>query len=91
MRRYLSLISLVLLVMFIVLGFIFPQVLNPLPDSWDIVLIIILLLGSFFTALFSMKGPLKVITLVASSVGILGLGVVIIFSIAMMIFGNFGS
>ena len=91
MRRYLSLISLILLIMFIFLGFVFPQVLNPLPESWDIVLVIILLLGSFITALFSMKGRLKVITLVVSSIGILGLGVVIIFGIAMMIFGNFGS
>ncbi|RPJ94129.1 histidine kinase [Rummeliibacillus sp. TYF005] len=91
MRRYLSLISLILLVMFIVLGFIFPQVLNPLPDSWDIVLVIILLFGSFFAALFSKKGLLKVITLVVSSIGILGLVVIIIYSIAMMIFGSFGS
>lgn len=91
MRRYLSLISLILLVMFIVLGFIFPQVLYPLPDSWDIVLVIILLFGSFFAALFSKKGLLKVITLVVSSIGILGLVVIIIYSIAMMIFGSFGS
>jgi hypothetical protein len=75
--------------MFIVLGFIVPQVLTPLPESWDIVLIIILLLGSFLTALFSVKGRLKVITLVVSSIGMLGLGVVIIFSIGIMVFGNF--
>ncbi|MDM5292993.1 histidine kinase [Peribacillus simplex] len=91
MRRYLSLVSLVLLIMFIVLGFIVPQVLTPLPDSWDIVLIIILLLSSFLTALFSVKGRLKTITLVVSSIGMLGLGVVIIFSIGIMVFGNFGS
>ena len=80
-----------MLVLCIVLGFISPQVLNPLPDSWDIVLVIILLLGSFVSALFSVKGILKVITLVVSSIGILGLGVILIFGIAMMIFGNFGS
>ena len=91
MRKYLSLISLILLIMFIVLFFVFPQALSPLPESWDIVLVILLLLGSFITALFSIKGRLKVITLVVSTIGILGLGVVIIFSIAMMIFGNFGS
>ncbi|WP_053415171.1 hypothetical protein [Viridibacillus arvi] len=32
MRRYLSMISLVLIIAFIILGFIIPQVLGPLPD-----------------------------------------------------------
>lgn len=90
-RTHLSLVSLVLLMMFIILGFIVPQVLTPLPDSWDIVVIILLLLGSFLAALFSVKGRLKTITLVVSSLGMLGLVVVILFGISIMVFGNFGS
>lgn len=91
MRRYLSMISLVLLITFIILGFIIPQVLNPLPDSWDILILLLLLIGSFFTALFSVKGLLKIITLLISSLGMLALLVITIFAICMMLFGNFGT
>ncbi|HWI49138.1 MAG TPA: histidine kinase [Rummeliibacillus sp.] len=91
MRRYLSMISLVLFILFIFLGFITPQVLNPLPDSWDIITLLLLLLGSFFTALFSEKGLLKIIALTISSIGMLVLLVITLGAIGMMIFGNFGT
>ncbi|WP_203248758.1 hypothetical protein [Sporosarcina beigongshangi] len=91
MKKYLSMISVVLLIAFIVLGFISPQVLNPLPDSWDILIIISLLVCSFFTALFSVKGRLKTITVVISSLGMLALLVLTIFSIGIMFFGDFGT
>ena len=91
MKRYLSMISLVLLIAFIVLGFISPQVLNPLPDSWDIVIVLSLLIGSFLTALFSVKGRLKTVALLTSSLGMLALVVLLIFSVGIMFFGNFGT
>lgn len=91
MKRYLGLISLVLIITFIVLGFIIPQVLNPLPDSWDLILLLLLLLGSFFTAFFSLKGRLKIITLSISSIGMLILFGIIFFAISMMLFGDFGT
>ena len=91
MKRYFSMISLLLLFAFIVFAFIIPQVLSPLPDSWDIVIIISLLMGSFFTALFSVKGRLKTITVLISSLGMLALVILTIFSIGIIIFGNFGT
>lgn len=91
MKRYLSMISLMLIIMFIVLGFIIPQVLSPLPDSWDILIILSLLIGSFFTALFSVKGRLKTIAVLISSLGMLALLVLTIFSFGIMLFGNFGT
>lgn len=91
MRRYLSMISLMLFILFIVLGFITPQVLNPLPESWDIITFLLLLFGSFFTALFSEKGLLKIIALIISSIGMLVLLVITLGAIGMMIFGNFGT
>ncbi|WP_192597723.1 histidine kinase [Sporosarcina limicola] len=91
MKRYLSIISLVLLITFIVFGFIIPQVLSPLPDSWDILILISLLIGSFSPALFSVKGRLKTIAVLTSSLGMLALLVLIIFSIGIMFFGNFGT
>jgi len=91
MKRYLSIISLVLLITFIVLGFIIPQILSPLPDSWDILIVISLLIGAFLTALFSVKGRLKTIAILISSLGMLALVVLIIFSVGIMVFGNFGT
>lgn len=91
MRRYLGWISLVLIIIFIVLAFIIPQVLNPLPDSLDLILLLLLLLGSFFTALFSLKGRLKTITLLISSLGMLALLLITIFAVGMILFGNFGT
>ena len=66
-------ISLMMIISFIVLGFIIPQVLIPLPDSWDILILISMLIVSFFTAIFSVKGRLKTITVLISSLGMLGL------------------
>ena len=91
MKRYLGLISLLLIISFILLGFIVPQVLHPLPESLDIWLLLLLLFGSFFAALFSVKGRLKTITLHISSLGMLGLLVLTIFAIGMILFGNFGT
>ncbi|WP_313892036.1 histidine kinase [Psychrobacillus sp.] len=91
MRKYLSMLSLLLIITFIVLGFITLEVLSPLPDSWDILILIFLLVGSFFTALFSVKGYLKIITVLISSLGMFALLVLTIFSIGMMLFGNFGT
>ncbi|QUG42396.1 histidine kinase [Psychrobacillus sp. INOP01] len=91
MRRYLGWISLVLIIIFIVLAFIIPQVLNPLPDSLDLILLLLLLLGSFFTALFSLKGRLQTITLLISSLGMLALLLITIFAVGMILFGNFGT
>ncbi|MBM7665534.1 hypothetical protein JOC25_002009 [Solibacillus kalamii] len=73
MRKYLSMISLIMIISFIVFGFIIPQVLQPLPDSWDILILISMLILSFFTAIFSIKGRLKTITVLLSSLGILSL------------------
>jgi hypothetical protein len=91
MKKYLGIISLLLIITFIILSFIIPQVLEPLPDSLDLLLLLILLLGSFFTAIFSIKGRLKTITLSISSLGMLVLLIVFIFVISMMLFGNFGT
>ncbi|WP_342505085.1 histidine kinase [Sporosarcina sp. FSL K6-2383] len=91
MKKHLSMISLVLMLMFIILGFIIPQVLNLLPDSWDILIVISLLFGSFFTALFSMKGHLKTIAVLISSLGMLALLVLTLFSVGIMFFGDFGT
>ena len=66
-------ISLIMIISFIVFGFIIPQVLQPLPDSWDILILISMLILSFFTAIFSVKGRLKTITVLLSSLGILSL------------------
>jgi hypothetical protein len=91
MKKYLGLISLVLIITFIIFSFITSQVLNPLPESLDLLLLLLLLLGSFFTSFFSVKGRLKTITLSISSIGMLVLLVVFIFVISMMLFGNFGT
>lgn len=91
MKKYLGWISLVLIITFIVFGFVVPQVLTPLPESLDLILLISLVLASFFTALFSIKGLLKTITLLISSIGIVILLVISIFAIGMMLFGNFGT
>lgn len=44
-----------------------------------------------FTALFSVKGLLKIITLLISSLGMLALLAITIFAICRMLFGNFGT
>lgn len=91
MKKYLSLISLILIITLIILSFVIPQVLTPLPESLDLLLLLLLLLGAFFTALFSVKGHIKTITLTISSLGMLVLIVTFIFIISIMLFGNFGT
>lgn len=78
-------ISLMMIIAFFVLGFIIPQVLNPLPDSWDILILVSMLIVSFFTALFSIKGRLKTITVLISSLGLLGLLVLTIRGFIIMV------
>lgn len=78
-------ISLMMIIAFIVLGFIIPQVLNPLPDSWDILILVSMLIVSFFTAIFSIKGRLKTITVLISSLGLLGLLVLTIRGFIIMV------
>jgi len=91
MKKYLGLSSLIMIITFIILCFIVPQVLNPLPESLDLLLLIFLLLGSFLTAIFSVKGRLKTITLAISSFGVLVLFGLFIMVIGIMLFGNFGT
>lgn len=91
MKKNLGLISLVLMIIFLILTFIIPEALDSLPESLDLLLLLFLLLGSFITALFSVKGRLKTIALSISSLGMLVLVVIFIFVISMMLFGNFGT
>lgn len=91
MRKYFGLISLVMITVFSILCFVVPNVLTPLPYTLNTWLMLFLLVGSFVTAIFSVKGPLKVITLVISSIGMIALLVVIIFVVSVMTTGNFGS
>ncbi|MBM7602653.1 putative membrane protein [Metabacillus crassostreae] len=91
MKKYLSVISLVLILTFIILIFVIPEVLTPLPESLDLFLLLFLLLGAFFTAFFSVKGHLKTITLSISSLGMLILLITFVFVIGIMLFGNFGT
>ncbi|MDW0110878.1 histidine kinase [Sporosarcina aquimarina] len=91
MRKYFGLISLVMITVFSILCFVAPNVLTPLPYTFNTWFLLFLLIGSFILAIFSVKGPLKVITLTFSSIGMLGLLVVIIFVVTIRMTGNFGS
>ncbi|MDR4886047.1 histidine kinase [Fredinandcohnia sp. QZ13] len=91
MKKYLGFISLVLIVIFVLLAIIFPHVLDRLPESLDLLLLLGLLLGSFITAIFSVKGRLKTIALSISTLGMFGLVILFIIVISMMLFGNFGT
>ncbi|WP_099363473.1 histidine kinase [Fredinandcohnia onubensis] len=91
MKKYLGLISLVLMIIFLFLTFIIPEALDSLPESLDLLLLLFLLLGSFITAIFSVKGRLKTIALTISSLGMFVLLVIFIFVISMMLFGNIGT
>lgn len=79
------------MITFIILWFMIPQVLNPLPESLDLLLLLFLLLGSFLCAIFSVKGRLKTITLTISAFGMAVLFILFIFVISLMLFGNFGT
>ncbi|MGN7296320.1 histidine kinase [Ferdinandcohnia sp. SAFN-114] len=91
MKKSLGLISLILISLFIVLGFVIPQAIEPLPESLDLLLLLSLLIGSFITAILSEKGRLKIINVAFSLVGMFALLIIIIFTISMMLFGNFGT
>ncbi|SFF57801.1 hypothetical protein SAMN05216353_102118 [Halobacillus alkaliphilus] len=91
MKKYWAPISLLLMTTFIVMYFFAPQAMDALSSPYNTLLLLILLLGAFITALFSERGRLKVIALSLSSLGILGLGVALIYIIGMMLFGNFGT
>ncbi|ASF41000.1 histidine kinase [Halobacillus halophilus] len=91
MKKYLAPISLSLMTIFILIFFVVPQIMNTLSSPVGASLLLVLLLGSFITALFSEKGRLKIIVLSISSLGMIGLGVALIYIVGMILFGNFGT
>ncbi|MCK1999664.1 histidine kinase [Psychrobacillus psychrodurans] len=70
LRRYLSVISLLLFSLFIIFGFITPIVVNGTSEIGDIV-IILLIISSFLTAYFSQKGKWRNFALIISSIPVL--------------------
>lgn len=70
LRRYLSVISLLLFSLFIIFGFITPIVVNGTSEIGDNV-IILLILASFLTAYFSRKGKCRTFALIVSSIPVL--------------------
>ncbi|MCH7321623.1 histidine kinase [Solibacillus sp. MA9] len=70
MRKYLSIISLLLFSLFIIFAFIKPIVVNGTSEVGDIV-VISLVAASFITACFSQKGILKILALIVSSIPVL--------------------
>ena len=72
LRRYLSVISLLLFSLFIIFAFITPIVVNGTSEIGDIV-IIILIIASFLTAYFSQKGKLRTFALIVSLIPVLAL------------------
>ncbi len=69
-KRYLSIISLLLFTLFIIFAFITPIVVNGTSEIGDIV-VISLILASFLAALFSQKGKLKIVALIVSLMPVL--------------------
>ncbi|WP_025786186.1 hypothetical protein [Sporosarcina sp. D27] len=70
LRRYLTIISLLLFSLFIIFGFITPIEVNGTSEIGDIV-VISLIITSFLTALISKKGKLKVLALIVTSIPVL--------------------
>ncbi|MFJ8511779.1 histidine kinase [Lysinibacillus xylanilyticus] len=70
LRRYLSIISLLLFSLFIIFAFITPIEVNGTSETGDIV-IILLIIASFLTAFFSQKGKLRIFALIVSSIPVL--------------------
>ncbi|MCA1011694.1 histidine kinase [Halobacillus halophilus] len=91
MKKYLAPISLLLMTTFIVIYFFVPQAMDALSSPYNTLLLLIILLGAFITALFSERGRLKIIALSISSLGMLGLVWALIYIIGMILFGNFGT
>ena len=69
-KRYLSIISLLLFSLFINFSFITPIVVNGTSEIGDI-LVILLIITSFLAAFFSQKGKLRNFALILSSIPIL--------------------
>ncbi|WP_249660543.1 histidine kinase [Lysinibacillus fusiformis] len=70
MRKYLSMLSLLLFSLFIVFAFITPIVVNGTSEIGDIV-VISLIIASFLAALFSQKGKLRILALIVSLIPVL--------------------
>ncbi len=70
LRKYLSMISLLLFSLFIVFAFITPIVVNGNSEIGDIV-VISLIIASFLAALFSQKGKLRILALIVSLIPVL--------------------
>lgn len=70
LRRYLSIMSLLLFSLFIIFAFITPIEVNGTSEIGDIVVISLIII-SFLTALFSRKGKLKVLALIVTSIPVL--------------------
>ena len=69
LRRYLSVVSLLLFCLVVVFTFIKPIVVNGTSEIGDII-IILLVIASFLAALFSQKGKLRVFALIVSLIPI---------------------
>ncbi|MFF6016364.1 histidine kinase [Lysinibacillus fusiformis] len=70
LRKYLSMLSLLLFSLFIVFAFITPIVVNGTSEIGDIV-VISLIIASFLAALFSQKGKLRILALIVSLIPVL--------------------
>ncbi len=70
LRKYLSMISLLLFSLFMVFAFITPIVVNGTSEIGDIV-VISLIIASFLAALFSQKGKLRILALIVSLIPVL--------------------
>ena len=70
LKRYLSIISLLLFSLFIIFAFISPIVVNGTSEIGDIV-VISLIIASFLTAFFSHKGKLRIFALIVSLIPVL--------------------
>ncbi|SKA90321.1 hypothetical protein [Sporosarcina newyorkensis] len=65
LKRYLSIVSLLLFSLFIIFAYITPITVNGTSETGDIV-IISLIIASFLTAFFSQKGKLRTFALIVS-------------------------
>lgn len=70
LRRYFSVISMLLFSLFIYFGFVSPIVVNGTSEFGDKV-IISLIITSFLTALFSQKGKLRIFAIIISVIPVL--------------------
>ncbi|MGE7926597.1 histidine kinase [Lysinibacillus xylanilyticus] len=70
LRRFLSIISLLLFSLFIIFAFITPIEVHGTSETGDVV-IILLIIASFLTAFFSQKGKLRIFALIVSSIPVL--------------------